>query len=245
MKKYIALLSIIICLACGLYISLGYRKLYGKKIQKDLKEAFIKAIDNPDILDEVILEAARRSQDDEFFEKLLNIRDRHGWNILMSYIVDGDIQAMKKLFKLIETYYVDDAQDMYNFLSATDNDNRTALFLAVQRKSHAMVEIILEKMEKYFKDYPELYAKIVHKHEDNNHWTPLLMAAYNDHYSCVEILITSAARILGENSKEFDSFINAQDNFGDNAFNYAKSYGRRLLQQYGAEVESALTRQAY
>lgn len=117
----------------------------------------------------------------------------------------------------------------------TDNNGRTALFLAVRQCTGAENDSRIEVI-KYLID--ELEADVTKK--DNNNNTVLFPAANNCSGGVVKLIIERYIKIFGKN--QLENFINHKNKAGMDVLDIALSSGNeeaiKILRSYGADIEN-------
>lgn len=126
-------------------------------------------------------------------------------------------------------------------LNAQDNHGKSALYYAAERKNVKATRMLLNTAKILFKNNPAYFFNFLMLHTEHTHWTPLMNAIFQSSSSTAEALIHEAQSFLGEESKEFKDFINAEDIYGRTALELAiEPWDRLLLLRHGAQKKTKI-----
>ena len=189
----------------------------------------------PEGLEEVLRKAQLQYQDNQSgFYHFLSAKNHDGWSPLMHYAAEGNQLAIDAILNAAKTFYHGNPKPIIRLLTDMDGQNRSVLYIAVERNKSDSVKALSEHALAVFCNDKQCFATFINT-ADEDGWAPLHLAAYNNNKKIVKLLVEAANEAFGKKSEEFERFINHRDYDGVTPLFYA---GRPediiLLTEYGA-----------
>lgn len=202
---------------------------------------------NPEKLTNTLKTAMKEFRDDhKAFTEFLNTRNNCGFTALMHTVMYGDIGYMDRILETMRTVYGTDVQEIYNVLNATDSRNRNVLMLAAMFSNNQSFTTFITNGLSLLQSNKQLYFKTVNMQDQQFGMTSLDYAIIHSSYQNVNALVTQVKNVLGEDSSEFNNFLNIPDKYGILALSYvAYIQTKSLLTKLGAKESTRVNPQVF
>lgn len=189
----------------------------------------------------------------------LTARDEGGWTALMNASASGNSEYIKLILDGASDFFkrekdVDDVNQSPNkmtdiawinmVLNNSDVHGRTSLDLAIARRQPEAVKTLLEEQKKIFGNSRRMFNRFIQNKTELNGFTPLLVAAYTSSddersFDLIKMLVERALEVFGQDSIDFERFINAQDLDKQRPLSYIVSPKiKEYLLKYGAKSKT-------
>ncbi len=186
------------------------------------------------------------------FDTFINTRDGYGSTVLVRAAALNDITQIVFILERLKQYYNTSTQDLlavFNFINAQNLQGHTAFYLIVQNAPRKIIELMMYHIIDLIGDQKQLFFRFLTPNAYNDKWTPLHWLAYQGALVNLTTVIAIAERILGKDSNEFESFINAENAYGETPLSEAYfnvrhkkelvEHGGIIIHQTPPDVEQA------
>ncbi len=179
--------------------------------------------------------------DKKAYYTFITKKNDDGMTPLMIASVTFDTEQVIFLLDEIAKYYgnkktSEDKKQIFNYLDSRGPEGNSAFFFATQNGDYKTIKAMIKRVPKMLDD-KQLFLKFLTATTYSDKWTPLHWLVYDGATQTLEYLVTSAEKILGKHSPEFDAFINPINEDGGTPLNYAlKGNNRKFLLEQGANT---------
>ncbi len=172
------------------------------------------------------------------FYEFLDVRDGYGCTSLLRAAALTDIDQVIFILEKVEKYYDtqdDGILDVFNFLNAQCLQGHTAFYLLAQNGTREQIDLMLYHVIRLLGSEKKLFLDFLNATAYEDGWTILHWLAFQGSMLNLEAVVIVAERILGKNSEEYESFINAVSLAGRTPYDntYFNARHRQFLKQYG------------
>lgn len=161
----------------------------------------------------------------EEFKDFINTEDKDGWNIIMSYVANGQASQLAWLLDLLKKMYGNDQRTLFDITYEKDKDGRSALYLGVMREQVLAVDTLLKKTFEMFGTNKDYYYTYTQSPDDLTARTPLMQAAYLNAYEIMKSILKYEVMAFGPGAPRLQRNLRK-------AYALADSKGKQLIQQY-------------
>lgn len=186
-----------------------------------------------------------RNQPEQFLE-FINTRGKDDWTMLMIATALDSPERLEIIIDATEHGLGQNPTLIAKVLNAKNKFGENVFFIATDFKSVRAVRFLLDQASLIFKNHKQLFYDFIATPETEDAWTPLMNMAFNSAEDGIHATVEKAAVILGQDSPEFDKFINAENLYHENPLSLALDEREIFyLEKHGAHMPQRIKDDAF